>query len=84
MHAISREAATCGRSIADGTWHTVECRRTGPTLAILVDDALQASTAIPATLSVDAPHPFSIGGKGTGENNDQFHGSLDDIWVHMG
>jgi hypothetical protein len=71
-------------SIADGTWHTVECRRTGPNLAILVDDALQASTAIPATLPVDTPQPFSIGGKGTGENNDQFHGSLDDIWIHIG
>jgi hypothetical protein len=71
-------------SIADGTWHAVECRRTGPTLAILVDDTLQASTAIPATLSVDTPQPFSLGGKGTGENNDQFHGSLDDVWIHVG
>ena len=71
-------------SIADGTWHAVECRRTGPTLAILVDDKLQASTAIPEALSVDTPQPFSIGGKGTGENNDQFHGSLDDVWIHIG
>nr|WP_296071120.1 laminin G domain-containing protein [uncultured Actinoplanes sp.] len=71
-------------SIADGTWHTVECRRTGPTLAIAVDDQVQASTAIPQTLSVDTPQPFSIGGKGTGENNDQFHGSVDDVWIHIG
>ncbi|WP_312034333.1 LamG-like jellyroll fold domain-containing protein [Actinoplanes sp. TBRC 11911] len=71
-------------SIADGTWHAVECRRTGATLAIVVDDKLQASTAIPETLSVDTPQPFSIGGKGTGENNDQFHGALDDVWIHVG
>jgi hypothetical protein len=71
-------------SIADGKWHAVECRRTGPTLAIAVDDAVQASVAVPATLSVDTPQPFSIGGKGLGDDNDQFHGSLDDVWVHIG
>jgi hypothetical protein len=71
-------------SIADGKWHAVECRRTGPTLAIAVDDTVQANVAVPATLSVDTPQPFSIGGKGLGEDNDQFHGSLDDVWVHIG
>ncbi len=71
-------------SIADGKWHAVECRRTGPTLAIAVDDTVQATAAVPATLSVDTPQPFSIGGKGVGEDNDQFHGSLDDVWVHIG
>jgi concanavalin A-like lectin/glucanase superfamily protein len=71
-------------SIADGTWHAVECRRTGPTLSILVDDQLQASVAIPETLSVVTPHPFSVGGKGVGADNDQFHGSVDDVWIHVG
>jgi hypothetical protein len=71
-------------SIADGSWHTVECRRTGPTLAIAVDDHIEASVAVPATLSVQSAQPFSIGGKGVGADNDQFHGSLDDIWIHIG
>jgi hypothetical protein len=72
------------QSIADGNWHALECRRTGPTLAILVDDQVQATAAIPETLSVESPHPFSIGGKGVGADNDQFHGSLDDVWIHIG
>jgi hypothetical protein len=72
------------QSIADGKWHTVECRRTGPTLAILVDAQMQASVAVPATLSVESAQPFSIGGKGVGADGDQFHGSLDDVWVRIG
>lgn len=71
-------------SIADGAWHAVECRRTGPTLSILVDDQVQASVAVPSTLSVDTAQPFSVGGKGVGADNDQFHGALDDVWIHIG
>jgi hypothetical protein len=71
-------------SIADGQWHTLECRRTGATLSILVDDQVQTSTAIPDTLSVTTTQPFSLGGKGVGADNDQFHGSLDDVWIKVG
>lgn len=71
-------------SIADGKWHAIECRRTGPTLSVYVDDQPQASVAVPAALSVVTTQPFSLGGKGVGANNDQFHGSLDDVWIHVG
>ena len=71
-------------TVADGRWHTVECRRTGPTLAVLVDDRLEASVAVPAGLAVTTSRPFSIGGKGAGADNDQFHGTVDDVWVHIG
>lgn len=71
-------------SVADGNWHSLECRRTGPTLSILVDDVLQAGVAVPVALAVDTASPLTVGGKGAGPNNDQFHGSLDDLWVHIG
>ncbi|MEV6304797.1 LamG domain-containing protein [Actinoplanes sp. NPDC051861] len=71
-------------SVADGKWHSLECRRTGPTLSILVDDRLESSVPVPPALSVDTVHPFTVGGKGVGTDNDQFHGTLDDIWVHIG
>jgi hypothetical protein len=71
-------------SIADGKWHPVECRRTGPTLAIYVDGRLRSDTTVPAGLSVVTAQPFSLGGKGAGADNDQFHGSLDDVWIHVG
>ena len=71
-------------SVADGDWHTLECRRTGTELAILVDGREGASATVPAALEIVTPQPLSIGGKGTGVNNDQFHGSLDDVWISIG
>jgi hypothetical protein len=71
-------------SVSDGAWHTLECRRTGTTFAILVDDRERGSATVPATLAVLTPQPLSLGGKGTGVNNDQFHGSLDDVWIGIG
>ncbi|HEU4348210.1 MAG TPA: LamG domain-containing protein [Actinoplanes sp.] len=70
-------------SIADGEWHTLECRRSGETLSILVDDQMKATVAIPETLSVVTAQPLSIGGKGVGENNDQYHGAVDDVWIRV-
>jgi hypothetical protein len=70
-------------SIADGEWHALECRRSGATLSILVDDQVQATASIPEDLSVVTTQPFSIGGKGVGADNDQFHGSIDDAWIRV-
>jgi hypothetical protein len=88
--AMSDKASTTiykaqgGTSIADGTWHTLECRRVGTSLSVLVDGRLAATRTLPAALSVDTTQPLSIGGKGLAENNDQFHGTLDDVWVAIG
>ncbi|WP_250002601.1 LamG domain-containing protein [Actinoplanes sp. M2I2] len=71
-------------SIADDRWHSLECRRTGPTLAIAVDDQVQVTVAVPEALSIESAQPFSLGGKGLGADNDQFHGALDDVWIHIG
>lgn len=71
-------------SIADDEWHTLECRRTGPTLAIVVDEQVRTTTAVPPALAIESDQPFSLGGKGVGANNDQFHGALDDVWITIG
>jgi hypothetical protein len=70
-------------SILDGEWHGLECRRAGSTLTVVVDDQIKASVAIPETLSVVTVQPLSVGGKGVGVDNDQFHGALDDVWVRV-
>ncbi|MEU7901590.1 LamG-like jellyroll fold domain-containing protein [Actinoplanes sp. NPDC049118] len=72
------------RSIADGEWHTLECRRAGTNLSILVDDQEVGSATVPAGLAVVTTQPLSLGGKGTGADNDQFHGSIDDVWISIG
>ncbi|MGI5243593.1 laminin G domain-containing protein [Dactylosporangium sp. CA-139066] len=71
-------------SIADGRWHTLECRRSGPALTLLVDGAVHATAEIPATLTITNAVPLSIGGKGDGADNDQFHGAVDDVWIALG
>jgi Concanavalin A-like lectin/glucanases superfamily len=71
-------------SIADGQWHALECRRLGTGLVILVDDAQTGSASVPANLSVVTAQPLSVGGKGAGRTNDQFHGQLDDVWIRIG
>jgi hypothetical protein len=81
-HAI--HVARAGQGIADGRWHTVDCVRDGAVLRILVDGAAQGETTIPADLSVENNAPLRIGGKGVATNNDQFHGTLDDLYVAIG
>jgi hypothetical protein len=71
-------------SVADGTWHAVECRRTATALTVLVDGAVRGNRAIDAKLSVANNSPLSIGGKGAYSDNDQFQGTLDDVWVRIG
>jgi hypothetical protein len=72
--------ATVG--VADGTWHRIACRRTSTSLAVLVDDVIVASEPLPAGYSIEpAGEPLTLGAKGPGLNNDQFHGVLDDVYL---
>jgi hypothetical protein len=71
-------------SVADGRWHTVQCRRISVAFRILVDGVVRGLTRIPASLSVGNRHPLSIGGKGAYADNDQFHGAVDDVYVRIG
>lgn len=71
-------------SVADGSWHFLECRRARTSLTVLVDGAVRGNRAISARLSVSNNGPLSLGGKGGYSDNDQFHGILDDVWVRIG
>jgi hypothetical protein len=71
-------------SVADGSWHALECRRTRTSLTVLVDGAVRGHRLISARLSVSNNSPLSLGGKGGYSDNDQFHGILDDVWVRIG
>ena len=71
-------------SVADGRWHTLECRRDGPRLDVLVDGVRRGVAAVPADLTIHNRIPLSVGGKGSFTDNDQFQGVLDDVWVRIG
>lgn len=71
------------RTVADGAWHAVSCHRTRTALTIVVDGAVRGRTRLPAELSVVNTVPLSIGGKGAYQDNDQFQGAVDDVWVSV-
>ncbi|MEU4238657.1 LamG-like jellyroll fold domain-containing protein [Actinoplanes sp. NPDC026619] len=69
--------------VADNRWHSLECRRAGSALIILVDGVRSGRTIVPPDLSIDNRIPLSVGGKGSFRDNDQFQGTLDDVWVQI-
>ncbi|MFI5496873.1 LamG-like jellyroll fold domain-containing protein [Actinoplanes sp. NPDC051859] len=69
---------------ADGDWHELECRRSPTELSILVDGKVRGRTSLPASLSVANSAALVIGGKGLSDNNDQYQGDLDDVWIAIG
>jgi hypothetical protein len=75
--------AISASTVADGRWHQVTCVRRGTSLTVSVDGAEVGRVAVPAELSVSNDDPVRIGGKGTGPNNDQYHGVLDDVFVSI-
>ena len=70
-------------TVADGQWHRIECSRGDSLLTIAVDGKIQGQTAIPSSLSIVNKDPLCIGGKGTSVNNDQFAGSVDDVFITL-
>ncbi len=70
--------------IADGAWHDVVCLRDGGMLSLFVDGWAVAESAMPIALSIVNDLPLRVGGKGHGPNNDQFHGTLDNVFVEIG
>ncbi|GAA0535940.1 hypothetical protein GCM10010172_16570 [Paractinoplanes ferrugineus] len=75
--------AMSGVGVADGRWHTLECRRSGPRLSILVDGRRMGRTLVPEDLSIINRIPLSVGGKGSFTDNDQFQGTMDEVWVRI-
>lgn len=67
--------------VADGRWHALGCRRSGPALAIFVDGRSRGTMAVPIDLSIVNDFPLRIGGKGKNPDNDQFAGTIDEVYV---
>lgn len=76
--------AVAAHGIADGGWHSLGCERHPTVLRLLIDGQQASETAIPAALSIVNQLPLRLGGKGVGPNNDQFHGTMDDVFVEIG
>jgi hypothetical protein len=69
-------------SVVDGAWHTVRCLRVSSELSIDVDGA-RSSTGISSDASFSNPRPLLMGGRDTGAENDQFHGTVDNATFEL-
>jgi Concanavalin A-like lectin/glucanases superfamily len=68
-------------AVADGAWHDVVCKRSGDELVITVDGSQKKSTLIPQDLTIAPGGPVRIGGKDLKPDNDQYFGTVDDVFV---
>lgn len=68
-------------SIADSAWHQVACVRDERGIGIVVDG--DERRAAGATGSVENEWPIRIGSPGVGEDDDQFHGRVDDVFLDI-
>jgi hypothetical protein len=71
-------------AVVDGTWHRIECQRSGAVLNVSVDGVNRGQIAVPATLSITNALPLRIGGPNFNTNSDMYHGYLDDVYATLG
>ena len=69
-------------SVADGEWHRIVCRRDPTGLSIDVDASVDRVAG--HTGSVSNTWPIRIGTPGVGDQDDQFHGRVDDVFLDIG
>lgn len=68
-----------GLTVADSSWHHVVCRRDGRGITISVDGAEHSEKGGSGTVSNS--FPIRVGSPGVGDEDDQFHGRVDDVFV---
>lgn len=68
-------------SVADSAWHRVSCRRDATGIEIDVDGEVARTDG--STGSVSTEWPLRIGSPGVGDQDDQFHGRIDDVFVKI-
>ncbi|MDQ1292941.1 MAG: hypothetical protein QG608_822 [Actinomycetota bacterium] len=73
-----------GSSIAGTGWKFVECKRRGTVLSINVANGTPVNAAADASMDITNTSDVTIGAKGTGSNNDQFHGEIDNVVLSVG
>jgi hypothetical protein len=77
--------ATWSGSIAGAGWKFIECKRRGAVLSINVaNSATPVNAPQNATMDITSSAKVFVGAKGTGTNNDQFHGAVDNVVFSVG
>lgn len=71
--------------IDDGKWHRVVCVRNGPIHRLWVDGKLKAQSKTIRSGKIINKYPVKVGGRAVGRagRNDQFHGDIDNVFLHI-
>ena len=69
-------------SIADDRWHQVSCTRDAAGVEIAVDGQVTREEGAVGVVSSEAD--VRIGSSGLAQEDDQFHGALDDVFLRIG
>lgn len=78
---FSRAFVIADIAVSTGTWRRVACRRTRSSLSVYVDGQLHGRTLSQALL-ITSTAPLTIGAKFVDRrDNDQFQGSLDNVYM---
>lgn len=83
--AISEVVLTSPDPIDNGAWHRVVCSKDGKTHRLFVDGRLKDQTTRRVSGSIVNPDRVKVGGRAVGHagSNDQFHGDLDNVFLHV-
>jgi hypothetical protein len=70
-----------GPHLADGAWHTIECRKTSTAIQLVVDGAVFTKAASVGSLSNTGP--VSLGAKSYRGGGDWYQGLMDEVSVSV-
>ena len=74
---------TSSIAVTDDRWHVLMCRRTSTSVQILIDGVVRGSKAM-APVNLASTARVTVGAKHlTWQDNDQYHGVLDDVWMRL-
>jgi hypothetical protein len=73
---------TSSVSVADDAWHRVVCHRDADGVSIAVDGEVVRESG--PTGLIASPEPIRVGSPGVDDGDDQFSGSIDDVFLELG
>jgi hypothetical protein len=76
-----KASLVAGPNLADGRWHTLECRKTASTIQLLVDGAVFTKAASVGTLTNTGP--VSLGAKSYRGGGDWYQGLMDEVSISI-
>jgi Concanavalin A-like lectin/glucanases superfamily len=79
--STGKATLVAGPNLADGNWHSLECRKTSNTIYLLVDGAVFTKSASVGSLTNTGP--VSLGAKSYRGGGDWYQGLMDEVSISI-